>query len=122
MTTKKEFIAQARRYVGFPHHHQGRAHLGGRNQTVDCVGLLVCVGEDLGLVDVDGVPFRRSDELNYGPQPTRDDVHQACRRRLISKSPSDPILPADVISLLVKFRENEPGVTCQRGHRERYEW
>lgn len=118
MTTKAEFVAQARKYLRFRHRHQGRAHLGGHHSQarVDCIGLLVCAGEDLGLVDVAGVPFRRNDELNYGPQPTRDDVHEACKRRLIVKAeaPEVAILPApgDVITLLVKYRENEPGVTC----------
>lgn len=118
MTTKLEFVAQARKYLHFRHEHQGRAHVGGHHSQakVDCIGLLLCAGEDLGLVDVAGVPFLRSDELNYGPQPTRDDVHEACKRRLTVKAeaPKIAILPSpgDVITLLVKYREREPGVTC----------
>ncbi|HEX4381228.1 MAG TPA: hypothetical protein VH022_14395 [Candidatus Acidoferrum sp.] len=110
MTTKQQFVDQARKYLGVDHRHQGRAHLAGRGQAVDCVGLLVCVAEDLELVDVNGQPFRRHDELNYGPQPTRDDVDAACRARLILKDA--PPAPGDIVTLLVRYRENEPGVTC----------
>ncbi|HEY0701276.1 MAG TPA: hypothetical protein VGD60_00770 [Candidatus Acidoferrales bacterium] len=112
MPTKLQFVNQARKYIGLPHRHQGRAHLGGKNQAVDCVGLLVCAGEDLGLTDKNGAAILRTDNLNYGPQPTRNDVHVACEQRLISKSLGDPIEPGDVITLLVKYREDEPGVTC----------
>jgi hypothetical protein len=116
MPTKKDFYMQARKYVGTTHRHQGRAHLGGKNQAVDCVGLLVCVGEDLVLSDKNGAAIRRSDNLNYGPQPTRSDVHEECKRRLVLKAEAPNIsilpVPGDVITLIVKYRETEPGVTC----------
>jgi hypothetical protein len=54
---------------------------------MDCVGLVLCVGHDLGLVDVHGVPFLRTDYLNYGPQPVDRFVHDECARRL-SVSPA----------------------------------
>jgi hypothetical protein len=119
MPTKQEFQAQARKYLGLPHRHQGRAHLGGKNQALDCIGLLVCASEDLGLVDALGVPIRRADDLNYGPQPTKSDVHAECKRRMITKAEAvqgKPITiapaPGDIITLLVRYRETEPGVTC----------
>jgi hypothetical protein len=116
VATRTEFIAQARRYTGVQHRHQGRARLGGKDQAVDCVGLLVCVFEDLGIQDRNGKRVLRADTFNYGRHPTRDDAHEELKRRLLLKAeaPKIAILPApgDVISIRVRYREAEPGVTC----------
>lgn len=53
-------VNAARTYLGVPFVHQGRSRRG-----VDCVGLLVCVAQDLG------IPV--SDDLAYGLNP--DPVH-----------------------------------------------
>ncbi len=114
--TNLDFVAQARKYLGVAHRHQGRARLGGKNQAVDCVGLLVCAAEDLHLVDALGAPILRWDDLNYGPQPTKDGVHQECKRRMVTRAEAPNITiapePGDIITLLMKYREEEPGVAC----------
>jgi len=116
MPTRADFVAQARKYLGMEHRHQGRGRLGGKDQAVDCVGLLVCAAEDLGLADALGMPIRRADDLNYGPQPVRDDVHSECKRRMITRAEAPKIAilpqPGDIVTLLVRYRETEPGVTC----------
>ncbi len=45
----------ARQYLGTPFHHQGRL----RGIGIDCVGLLVCVGRALGLMDHDNATYPR---------------------------------------------------------------
>ena len=44
MPTKEELVLQARTWLGVPYKHQGRTRSG-----VDCGGLLLCVGEELGI-------------------------------------------------------------------------
>ncbi len=39
-------VALARSYIDTPYHHQGRV----KGQGVDCVGLLVCIAREVGLV------------------------------------------------------------------------
>jgi len=45
MPTRSDIYNEARRWVGTPYHHHGRAH----SQSCDCIGLLIGVGRVLGL-------------------------------------------------------------------------
>lgn len=47
MTTRAEVVAAARKYLGARWRHQARG-----DDALDCVGLLVRVGRDLGIADV----------------------------------------------------------------------
>lgn len=47
-------IAQARTWLGVPWRHQGRGA-----QGIDCAGLVVLVGRDLGLADYDSTGYGR---------------------------------------------------------------
>lgn len=48
MTTRADIVAAARSYKGVPYHHQGRNRAG-----LDCIGLVLVVGWDLGLTALD---------------------------------------------------------------------
>ena len=50
-------VAITREYIGTPYHHQGRL----RGHGIDCVGLVVCVARDLGVLpfDADVVGYSR---------------------------------------------------------------
>lgn len=96
-----EVVQKAREYLGTPFQHQGRL----KGIALDCVGLPLCVAEDLGLVDSKGVPFRRTDNANYTAQPLDAFVHREAVRRLIQKDIAD-IAPGDLITLRV------PRVPC----------
>jgi hypothetical protein len=78
MITRQQIVNEARKWVGTPFQHQGRT----RGKAVDCVGLVLSVADNLTLSDVQGMPFLRSDYLNYGPQPVGRFVHTECVRRL----------------------------------------
>lgn len=52
-------VSAAREWIGTPFHHQGRA----RGAGVDCIGLVVGVGRELGIWP------REVDRLDYGPLP-----------------------------------------------------
>ena len=60
---------------------------------MDCVGLVLCVAEDLGILDREGKPFLRKDYLNYGPQPVDSFVHAECVRRMVQMSALEPAKP-----------------------------
>lgn len=64
MTTGAEIVAAARGWVGVPFRHQGRD----REAGVDCVGLVIVVAQELGLVPAN---FERND---YGRLPTRGEL------------------------------------------------
>lgn len=52
MPTIDDFIAQARTYLQVKWRHQGRSRAG-----VDCVGLLYCVAQDLGMLVEDDTHY-----------------------------------------------------------------
>jgi len=65
MTSRADIITEARRWVGTPFKHQGRR----RGLASDCAGLIVGVGDELGLID----GWR---EVAYGRQPNPDRMGQ----------------------------------------------
>ncbi len=70
--TPADVIAAARSYLGVPFRHQGRSRTG-----LDCVGLPIVVGRELGFFDA------KFDVLNYGRLPSGElmqRVQQHCRR------------------------------------------
>lgn len=52
MTTRKDIIETARKYLGVRYKHQGRTRFG-----LDCLGLVVRVAHDLGLSDEDSTDY-----------------------------------------------------------------
>jgi len=79
--TKADVVEKAREYLGTPFAHQGRV----KGHAMDCVGILLCVGNALGLKDKLGVPILKDDNKNYSAQPLNNFVHEECQRRLIEK-------------------------------------
>lgn len=77
-----EIIAEARTWLGTPFHHQGRV----KGVGVDCIGLVVGVGRDLGLVDYD--------TTDYGRIPNPVVMGKGLREHLIQ---TDQIVPGCVL-------------------------
>src|SRR5665213_1854374 len=102
-----EIYAQARLYVGTPFRHLGRPvdprlgkpHRGGH--FIDCIGLLLCVAEDLHLDDKLGAPIRRCDYAAYAAQPMDDFLHAEIARRLPAKAAGTAIAPGDLLTLRI---------------------
>ncbi len=74
MTVQECVVAAARGWLGTRFHHQGRirktaTHKGG----VDCLGLLIGVAIECGLLSRLGTPLQHHDELDYPHYP--DSVH-----------------------------------------------
>ncbi len=62
---QNELLATARSYIGTRFHHQGRL----KGKGIDCLGLLVCVAQELSLVARDGSHFSAADKIDYSHQP-----------------------------------------------------
>lgn len=76
--TRAEIVRAAREYIGTPFREAGREKGNGLGND----GLVLCVGEDLGLFDREGNAFRRTDPLDFsrlvekpaGTKPRAGDV------------------------------------------------
>lgn len=54
MVTRNDIVEEARTWIGTRWRHQGRTREG-----VDCAGLVIMVGKDLGLTEYDYTAYRR---------------------------------------------------------------
>lgn len=110
MTTAADVVEQARKYVDTPFLDKGRR----MGQGVDCVGLVLCVAEDLGIKDRDGVPLLRTDYTDYPRQPNDSFVHETCVKRLERQAPGSPFTPGSVVSLRVPTFPCHVGIIAER--------
>jgi len=64
MPNRDDIVAEARKWIDVPWRHQGRTKRG-----IDCAGLVIVVGNSLGLVDYDTTNYQRKthgqDFLNH---------------------------------------------------------
>jgi hypothetical protein len=95
MVSRAHIIAEARSYIDTPWRHQGRS----RTTGVDCVGLLVCIADTLGLADYDD-SYKM---VNYSRRPDGTLI-QLFRKHLISVSPAY-VLDGDVV---IFVRDRQP--------------
>jgi cell wall-associated NlpC family hydrolase len=110
MITATQLQTTARTYLDTPFHDKARI----KGKGMDCVGLVLSVGEDLGIVDVDGRPFKRSDYPYYSAQPMGHFVHEECLRRLIRKGPAD-IKPGAIVTMRLPQFPCHVGIVTDMG-------
>lgn len=65
MTQANNIVTQARTWLGTPFHHQARL----KGKGCDCLGLIIGVVDELGLVDSRGQPLAGYDEVSYSKEP-----------------------------------------------------
>ncbi len=85
---QNELIATARSYIGTRFHHQGRL----KGKGIDCLGLLVCVAQELSLVARDGSNFSDADRIDYSHQPDTQALRHTLDRLLfpvMSRHPAE---------------------------------
>ena len=75
---EKQFLRQARGWIGTPFRHQGRKKFEG----VDCLGLLIGVAAELRLKDADGNLLLHADARNYGHFPNELLFYQRLTEKL----------------------------------------
>jgi hypothetical protein len=91
-------VAKAREYIGSPFHPQGRV----KGLGIDCVGIVLCVGEDLGLKYKDGTPIHRFDYCDYALFPVLDKLQTESEKMFIRKDIS-AIAPGDILTMRPPF-------------------
>lgn len=91
--------AAARLWLGTPYHHQQR----NRTLGVDCVGLIVGVGLDLGIMGADFGPDSFSPWAGYGRNPNPTKMLAGMQKFL--KSIPAPGFVGDIV-----WMENRPGL------------
>ncbi len=93
MYTSDQILAAARSWIGTPFVHQGRL----KGVGVDCVGLLVGVGRELGMVapDFDVEPYPRI--------PDGVTLLGRAGLHLTPAEPGAPLQPGDIV--VVRFRK-----------------
>ncbi len=86
---------------------------------LDCVGLPICVAEDLGIRDRSGVPILRTDHVDYSAEPGSRLVHDICIARLDQKPSGAELEDGDVLTMRVPTLPCHAGIVVFRG-REPY--
>jgi len=81
---------------------------------VDCVGLVLCVAEDLQLKDLGGSQFHRGDYMGYNSQPIDVFVHAECQRRLVQKLLS-AVQEGDIVSMRIPHLPTHVAFITLRG-------
>jgi len=112
---KADVVAKAREYLGSPYQNQGRV----KGKSIDCVGLALCVAEELGIHDRAGDPILRTHHSDYSGAPIGEDLLRVCRDRLIEKP--FPIAPGDVLVISANPRNagkdaTHLGIACFIGN------
>jgi cell wall-associated NlpC family hydrolase len=95
MTTRAEFLATVRTYIGTPYHHQGRSPGVG----LDCPGPMICAAW------AHGIKSRTFDVTSYPREPDGITLQAHCDEHLDRIDFADAE-PGDV--LLCKFQQGAP--------------
>ena len=105
MRTRAEVVAAARALVGTPFHHMARVPGVG----VDCSGVLICVGRELGLVAAD------FDVPAYTPSPDGHSMVEWCDANMTRIS-QEAMQPGDAILLAVDHHPQHLGILGDYAH------
>jgi len=94
---RSEILAKAREYKDTPFHWHGRL----KGIGIDCAGLPICVGRELGLFPAD---FDLTGYGNY-PQGMLDTLRQHCTERPIAERE-----PGDILCFRVRHDPQHAGI------------
>jgi hypothetical protein len=110
MPTRAQIFGKAREYVGTPFDHQKRV----KQLGIDCVGLALCVGHDLGIMGRDGKPILPTDYPAYSSQPAGTLMLTICKQRLAQKKHSE-MKPGDVVAMRMPVDPVHLGIVSEIG-------
>lgn len=105
---RRLIFEKAREYIGTPFHQQGRV----KGRGLDCVGIVLCVGEDLGLKYNDGRPIGRFDYKDYGMYPVMDSMQTEAEKIFIKKTRKE-MVPGDIVTMRAPFIVHHMAVVSQ---------
>jgi hypothetical protein len=100
--------AKAREYVGTPFHQQGRV----KGLGMDCAGIVLCVGEDLGLCYRDGRKIHRFDYKDYGMFPVLDAMQTEADKIFVKKALNE-MIPGDILTMRAPFIVHHMAIVSQ---------
>lgn len=104
MITGHEIVVKARQFIGTPYHHLGRV----KGAGIDCVGLIVGIGKELGLINED---YKR-----YTKHPAKHILTDQLERS--SLKPVDKPAIGDIIIFWISPKTRAPqhmGIKSERG-------
>lgn len=105
MNMRYEIVKKAREYIGTRFRHQGRKKGG----SVDCVGLLACVAQELGISDYD--------RKVYSSQPT-EGLLVSELKNICEEIPIEEAGPGDVLVFWISRktkRTQHAGIMTDKG-------
>jgi hypothetical protein len=105
---RNEVVIQARRYLRTRFALHGRT----KGRAIDCLGIVLCVGEDLGLCYSNSTPIRSKDYSDYGSFSKLETSETEADRVFIRK-PIAAILPGDILVLKPPFSVQHWGIVSQ---------
>jgi len=105
MITHAEVISEARSWVGTPFAHQQRT----KGQAVDCIGLLIGMGRELGMVE------RVFDFNGYGRVPDGYSLIEQCNRHMTRITRAE-MQPGDAIVVAFDAAPQHFGVLVPYRH------
>lgn len=94
MIARYEIVQTARQYLGTPYHHCGRL----KGVGIDCIGLVRCVGQELGL------PGSNHDLKGYSRQPDGVTLEREFGKVLEKISPEEALV-GDVLVFWMTKRQ-----------------
>lgn len=100
--TAQAVVTTARQWVGTPYGHQGRL-MGAR---VDCVGLILCVGWDLNILDVTAEEWAEFEAYSRTPNPRK--MGEAMEKFLVPLDVAKDETPPDGAIGWFGWREEMP--------------
>jgi hypothetical protein len=103
-------VPKAREYVAAntPFHQQGRV----KGRGLDCVGIVLCVGEDLGLRYKHGGLIKRFDYMDYGLFPVLDQMQAEAEKIFVKKS-VESMIPGDILTMRAPFLVHHMAIVSQ---------
>ena len=104
MVTSTQAIEIARQYIGTPFHHQGRV----KGEGIDCVGLLICVFKDIGIVPLNW------DSNRYETRNDGIELHKTLLE-FCYEIPLDKIRPGDIVTIIVTESPQHLGLISNYG-------
>lgn len=102
---RKRIVAEARTYLGTPWRHNARSR-----DSIDCIGLTICVAKTLGLTDY-------PDQIRYKRIATAPDLIHHYAEQMVRLPVFDELLPGDIVVMRGPNYPNHVAFIGDRGER-----
>lgn len=102
MPSRDDIVAEAREWLGVRWQHQGRTRLHG----IDCAGLVILVGNSLGLTDFDSTNYQRRTTGTKFMEPFKANMRW---------KPIPDAQPGDVLLFMTKLYPCHSAIVGERG-------